>query len=866
MGQQRVGVWPPDAFAGRRRLFAALARAYEVSFESAAPADSELDGLLLLPSRTGPSLGGVAAIPSLTMLEDEECERHESAGAWQLSAGAVGLGPLAGRSLIDSGAGRAAGFAVSGTAAVLAWHGRNVVWARESRHRYLAALCPAELAPGERLRSRFRPGRFAALLPVVHFLRELTGETFPPLRAAFVVDDPNLRRPTYGYLDYAEVAEDAARSGYHLAVAMVPLDARRVHPKVVSVFREHEQQLSLAVHGNDHVRHELARLEPPARIARRVSSALARVAAFERESGLAVARVMVPPHGVCSLAALDVVRAHGFEGVTLTRPPVGAQPDALDGWRAGERGGMPILPRVHVKAGGEELAFRAFLGQPLIVYGHHGDLRGGAEILSEVAGEVARLGDPTWLPLGAIARSAANADLPSLPAPAALRTSPRAGLGVAGRRALTEARDRLAPVIRPARHDRNETRGGRVLLLVQNLSVPADRRVWQECLSLRDAGFEPTVICPTGVDHDVETYDVQEGVTIHRYVPRVAQGSTGSYVVEYAWAMWMTWRLVRALQRRHDFDVVHACNPPDVLLLTALSARRRGARFVFDQHDLVPELFAAKFGERSFAHGLVVAAERLAFRLADVVLATNESYRAVALTRGGKRPDDVFVVRNGPDLRRLATPEFDPGLRRGKRFLLVYAGLMGAQDGTADAIRALARLRRRRDDWHAVFAGRGDALPGLRRLAERLGLDGVVEFAGWLGDEPLQRLIASADVCLAPEPRNALNERSTMVKVAEYMAFGRPIVATDLVETIETAGGAAVYAEAGNPADFAARIDQLLADRALSARLGAAAEERVKSMLSWERSELELLAAYRRALRRPSTSVTRAPVADARGA
>jgi glycosyltransferase involved in cell wall biosynthesis len=387
----------------------------------------------------------------------------------------------------------------------------------------------------------------------------------------------------------------------------------------------------------------------------------------------------------------------------------------------------------------------------------------------------------------------------------------------------------------------------RVLLLVENLSLPRDKRVWPEALALVEAGYEVVAVCPQD-EFGPEPFARVGEVEIHRYPLAFSDGGTVGYLREYASAFWQTARLVRRLARGRRFDVVHAANPPDLLLLAALPLKLRGTRFVFDHHDLVPELYACRFGHAGGPlYRLARAVEWLAFRVADVVISTNESYRELAVARGGKRREDVFVVRNAPGTRiRAAEPE--PELKRGRPHLLAYVGVIGAQDGGDLALHALARLRERREDWHAVFAGDGDALPAMRALARRLGLGGAVEFPGWIEDEGVRRVLASADVCLAPEPRNPLNDVSTLIKVAEYMAMARPVVAFDLRESRFTADGAALYAEPNDPESFADCIETLLDDPELRQRMGELGRQRVENGLSWERSKRALLDAYEHAL------------------
>jgi glycosyltransferase involved in cell wall biosynthesis len=399
------------------------------------------------------------------------------------------------------------------------------------------------------------------------------------------------------------------------------------------------------------------------------------------------------------------------------------------------------------------------------------------------------------------------------------------------------------------------------LVLVENLSVPADRRVWQECMTLARVGYTVDVVCPQGADRDREIHERRDGIEIYRFPLMPAGGGPLGYLREYTLAFWRMRRLVRRLARNRRYDIVHACNPPDLLLLVALPLRRNGAALVFDHHDLVPELYLSRFGRgRDLLYRVTRRLERLTFALADVVIATNESYRRVALSRGGQAPEDVFVVRNGPDPARLYPIEPDPGLRAGRDHLIAYVGVIAPQDGVDHALRALAVLRSRRDDWRALFVGDGDALPELRELATDLGLDDVIEFTGWQGDESVRRVVSTADVCLSPEPSSPLNDASTMIKIAEYMAIGKPVVCYNLAESRATAREAALYARPNDVSAFAGAVDQLLDDPEQRAAMGAAGRERVERALAWEHSERALLAAYDRALalaRRPTTGRAR---------
>jgi glycosyltransferase involved in cell wall biosynthesis len=384
---------------------------------------------------------------------------------------------------------------------------------------------------------------------------------------------------------------------------------------------------------------------------------------------------------------------------------------------------------------------------------------------------------------------------------------------------------------------------GKALILVENLSVPFDRRVWQESTTLRDAGWDVHVICPQGTKRDREPFVELDGVKIHRYPLTAATGGPRGYVKEYGTALWHTWRLARKIG---PVDVVHACNPPDLLYLVAKRLKRQGAKFIFDQHDLCPELYLSRFAGRGedFLYRMVCRLERATYKAADVVISTNESYRTAAITRGNMSADKVFVVRSAPVIERFQQVPAEPSLKNGKPYMLCYLGVMGPQDGVDYALRSLALLREQRDDWHAVFVGAGDTFEDMIALSKELGLADVVEFTGRIPDEDLVRYLSTADVCLSPDPHNPLNDVSTMNKVMEYMAMSRPIVSFELREARVSAGEAAVYAPANDEKEFARLTSQLLDDPSERERMGKLGKERVEGPLAWGNSQKALLAAY----------------------
>lgn len=388
-----------------------------------------------------------------------------------------------------------------------------------------------------------------------------------------------------------------------------------------------------------------------------------------------------------------------------------------------------------------------------------------------------------------------------------------------------------------------------VLIIVENLPVPLDRRVWQEARTLRDAGYRVSVICPKRGAF-TRGYERLEGIEIYRHFLPEAGGAAG-YLLEYSCALFFQIMLAARIYVRTRFRIIHACNPPDLIFLVSWLFRPLGARFIFDHHDLNPELFEAKFGKTDgWFYRLVCLAERWTYRTATVSIATNESYREVAITRGHMKPDHVFVVRSSPDLNRLRLGEPAPELKRGRRWLVVYLGVMGPQEGISLLLEAAAEIVRQRGSEEVAFAliGGGTELSALKQLTSRLQLDSVVTFTGRLPDAEVARYFSTADVCVAPDPKNPMNDKSTMNKILEYMAFGRPVVLFDLIEGRRSAGDAALYAQPNDPLDFARQILRLLDDDALRQRLGALGRSRIEEKLNWAAETRQLLAAYECAL------------------
>lgn len=394
--------------------------------------------------------------------------------------------------------------------------------------------------------------------------------------------------------------------------------------------------------------------------------------------------------------------------------------------------------------------------------------------------------------------------------------------------------------------------GRRALILVEDLPVPFDRRVWSEARTLRDAGWRVTVVCPRG-EGARRWHERIDGIEVFRYpLPTTAAGLL-NHAVEYAVALPATLILSVLAMRGRTFEVVHACNPPDFLFPIGWLFRRMGSALIFDQHDLAPEVYVAQGGRKGGrVHRFLLWCERMTYRLADVVIATNETYRRFAVGRGGVDPSRVFVVRSSPDPARIHRVEPDPALKDGRPHLVVYLGTMGPQDGVDLFVRAArAILDARPGSVRFVAMGGGNQLAGLRALAAGLGLtDADLTFTGRIPDADVRRTLSTADVAVSPDPANDFNEYCTMNKTLEYMAVGLPAVAFDLEETRVSAGEAAVYAQPNDPERLAGLVLELLDDPERRQAMGRVGQARVAGPLSWRASAERLCAAYEAAVER----------------
>lgn len=385
----------------------------------------------------------------------------------------------------------------------------------------------------------------------------------------------------------------------------------------------------------------------------------------------------------------------------------------------------------------------------------------------------------------------------------------------------------------------------RVLIIVENLPLPFDRRVWQEARTLHGAGYQVSIICPKGKGYE-KSFEELDGVAIYRHsMPFEASGALG-YALEYSWALAAEFALSLKIFFGRGFDVIHGCNPPDMIFLIGGFYKLFGKKFLFDHHDINPELYEAKFQRRDIFYRLMLALERWTFRTADVCVATNESYRRIAIERGGQQPSKVFVVRSGPDLRRLKVLPPQPALKQGRKYLVGYVGVMGRQEGIDGLLVAAHHIvhSMKRTDVHFGLVGGGTELEAMRKLAQELQVADYVTFTGRVPDAELLAMLNTADVCVNPDVANEMNDKSTMNKIMEYMALGKPIVQYDLTEGRVSAQQASLYAKRNDPIDMAKQIVALLDDEAQRKQMGEWGRERVKNSLAWEHEVPRLLAAY----------------------
>jgi glycosyltransferase involved in cell wall biosynthesis len=391
--------------------------------------------------------------------------------------------------------------------------------------------------------------------------------------------------------------------------------------------------------------------------------------------------------------------------------------------------------------------------------------------------------------------------------------------------------------------------GKRVLIIVENQAVPFDRRVWRESCSLRDNGYDVTVLCPRRKSCP-QGYEVLNGIRVYRH-PSPAEGSTPmGYVWEYGCSLFWEFLYALWIYLRHGFDIIQGCNPPDDIFLVALPFKLFGVKYIFDHHDVNPELYVSKYGKQGALYKVLVGLEKFTYRFSDVVIATNGSYKDLAVKRGGLAPENVFVVRNGPERETFKSVPCNAARKNGKSFLVGYVGNMSIQDGLDILLDVAAHIKvsGRRDIFFTCVGG-GTELNKLKKMAEERNLLDTVHFTGRVSDQELLEILSTSDVCVNPDRPSEMNDISTMIKIMEYMALGKPIVQFESKEGRFSAQQASLYASKDEGvADFAAKIVWLLDNPGERKKMGELGRKRIEEQLAWEYSVPQLLAAYQKAL------------------
>lgn len=397
---------------------------------------------------------------------------------------------------------------------------------------------------------------------------------------------------------------------------------------------------------------------------------------------------------------------------------------------------------------------------------------------------------------------------------------------------------------------KQELLGKKITIVVENLPVPFDRRVWQESLSLKEAGAEVTIICPKTKAFSLE-YEELDGIRIYRHT-LIEANRTLDYLKEYLSALYHESRLLWKVFRKHGKqDVIHACNPPDLIFIAALPFFLfTKCKFLFDHHDINPELWIAKFGKKGLGYKAMLLVERLTYFFAKHAIVTNESYKEIAITRGKKSPQDITIVRSGPDLTKLKIGDSKPEVKNGFKYLVGYIGVMGKQEGIDLLLQSIQYIikEKKRSDIRFCLMGGGPALEELRELNKKLELDKFVVFPGRVSNEYLADVLNTADVCVNPDVPSEMNDKSTMNKIMEYMAFGKPIVQYTLKEGMFSAREASLYAKNTDTTDFAEKILWILENPEQAHAMGAFGRNRVEKELCWEFEKPKLINAYKKIL------------------
>ena len=388
-------------------------------------------------------------------------------------------------------------------------------------------------------------------------------------------------------------------------------------------------------------------------------------------------------------------------------------------------------------------------------------------------------------------------------------------------------------------------KGKHVLIIVENLSVPFDRRVWQEATTLKENGMEVSIICPK-MNGYIKAYEEIQGIEIYRHpLPFEARSAFG-YLLEYGAAIYWEMKLAKKIFKKKPFDVIHACNPPDLIYLTAKKYKNKGVKFVFDHHDINPELYIAKYNKKDFFYKLMLYFERQTFKNATASIATNESYKKIAIERGGMKPENVQVVRSGPKLDMLKLQQPKEEFKKGKKYLIGYLGTIGEQEGIDLLLQSMQYISKQRNDVQLAIVGGGSDLDRLKNMSNQMGLGDVVDFYGRVSDQELLDVLNTADVCVNSDKPTEMNNLSTMNKIMEYMALKKPIVQYDLKEGKFTSQKASLYANNASTSDFAEKIIILLDDEKKRIEMGNFGYDRVVNELSWDYESKKLISFYNR--------------------
>jgi len=384
-------------------------------------------------------------------------------------------------------------------------------------------------------------------------------------------------------------------------------------------------------------------------------------------------------------------------------------------------------------------------------------------------------------------------------------------------------------------------KGKHVLFIVENLPVPFDRRVWQEATTLKESGMDVSIICPMMKGY-TSPYELLGGIEIYRHpLPLEARGALG-YLFEYGAAIYWEKKLARQIYKKKPFDVIHGCNPPDLIYLTAMKYKKKGVKYVFDHHDINPELYIAKYNKKDFFYKLMCFFEKRTFKVADASIATNESYKKIAINRGGMNPKLVQVVRSGPKLDRLKLQAPKNEFKKGKKYLLGYLGVIGEQEGIDLLLESMLVIVEKRKDIQLAIVGGGSDLEILKAMSQEKGLSKYVDFYGRVSDQKLLDILNTADVCVNPDKPTEMNNLSTMNKIMEYMALKKPIVQYDLKEGRFSAQKASLYAK--DSIDFANHIMYLIDHPKIRNEMGQFGYSRVVNELSWEFESKKLIKFY----------------------